>query len=91
MMTSEARAYLLLLLAEQEQHEEPRVNLSIPFNDQKDWSSQSARQLGYGRYRIKTVDVRKGLGKYKVVYQAKMPLCMWNVVGCGSLMTPLGM
>ena len=33
MMTPEAAAYLLLPLAEQEQREQPRVNLSIPFND----------------------------------------------------------
>jgi hypothetical protein len=33
MMTPEAAAHLLLSLAEQEQYEQPRVNLSIPFND----------------------------------------------------------
>ena len=33
MTTPEAAAYLLLSLAEQEQHEQPRVNVSIPFND----------------------------------------------------------
>jgi hypothetical protein len=33
---------------------------------------------------MKTVDVRMGLGKYKVVYHAERPLCMWNVVGCVS-------
>ena len=33
MMTPEAAAYLLFSLAEQEQHEQPRVNLSILFND----------------------------------------------------------
>jgi hypothetical protein len=33
MMTPEAAAYLLLSLAEQEQHKQPRVNLSLPFND----------------------------------------------------------
>jgi hypothetical protein len=27
-----------------------------------------------------------GLGKYKVVYYAEMPLCMWPVVGCDSWM-----
>jgi hypothetical protein len=34
-MTPEAAAYLLLSLAEQEQHEQPRVNLSIPSNDNR--------------------------------------------------------
>ena len=33
MMTPEAAAHLLLSLAEQEQYEQPRANLSIPFND----------------------------------------------------------
>jgi hypothetical protein len=54
MMTPEAAAYLLFSLAEQEQHEQPQVNLSLPFNDIR---LPPAADIYYrpNRYRIQSI------------------------------------
>jgi hypothetical protein len=59
MMTPEAAAYLLLSLTEQEQHEQPQVNLSTPFNDVR---LPPAADLYYcrDRYRIQSPFFKTG-------------------------------